>query len=79
MERCSFDVCKKKITIMKFECKFCHKHYCVTHQLPETHVCDIHNSDAYENYKNSTAEYRATIDKDKIRFDKNRAHNNNDW
>lgn len=51
-ERCSCETCTKKIGVMSFECKFCNKKYCITHQLPEAHSCDIKNSDYYNKYNN---------------------------
>lgn len=55
MPCCSHTTCKKKMGLMSFECKFCHKRFCCTHQLPEVHECDIRHSDAYDTYhaKNS--------------------------
>ncbi len=34
------NICKKKTTIMKFVCKYCAKVHCVSHQLPEEHMCE---------------------------------------
>ena len=54
MDRC--DCCRRKVNIMSFTCKFCHKKYCPFHQLPENHKCDIKNSDAYEKYCSTVKE-----------------------
>ena len=79
MERCHFDECKRKINIMKFECRFCHQTFCVNHQLPERHTCDIKKSDAFDDYKKNTLEYVAITDKEKLRIDSNRQHRNVEW
>ena len=49
--RCDFQSCKKKIGILCFHCRFCESNFCVQHQLPETHACDLRNSEAYKVYK----------------------------
>jgi predicted nucleic acid binding AN1-type Zn finger protein len=43
--------CMKSITIMSFHCKFCEQDFCIKHQLPEKHRCDIRNSPYYDEYK----------------------------
>jgi len=35
---CTYLNCKKK-EIIKFECKFCRKNFCINHRLPELHYC----------------------------------------
>lgn len=44
--------CKKSVTIMRFDCKFCEKTYCLKHQLPERHNCNIRESPYFNEYKN---------------------------
>jgi predicted nucleic acid binding AN1-type Zn finger protein len=39
-KRCSFELCKKKCTILDLQCK-CEKTFCGLHRLPETHNCDF--------------------------------------
>jgi predicted nucleic acid binding AN1-type Zn finger protein len=51
IQRCSEDICRKKINIMSFECKFCHSNFCCSHQLPEKHNCNIKQSDFYETFR----------------------------
>ena len=47
MERCACDGCRKRISVMRFKCKFCLKDYCGRHQLPEVHACDLQHSEAF--------------------------------
>jgi predicted nucleic acid binding AN1-type Zn finger protein len=73
-ERCGF--CKKKINILSFTCKFCHSNFCCSHQLPETHKCDIKKSDVFEtfrltntmNYSEDNKEYQHLDNKGLTRF-----------
>lgn len=44
--------CKKSVMIMRFDCKFCEKAYCLKHQLPERHQCNIRESPYFNEYKN---------------------------
>lgn len=44
-------ICRSKINIISFECKFCKINFCSKHQLPEDHHCDIKHSEHYEEYK----------------------------
>ena len=37
MVNCSF--CGKKLDYLPFECKFCGRHFCAEHRLPENHAC----------------------------------------
>jgi predicted nucleic acid binding AN1-type Zn finger protein len=68
MDRCCTPGCKKKINILAFTCKFCEHKYCVSHQLPESHACDIKRSKEYEGYvKKNSAEWVAATDKDAIK------------
>ena len=59
--KCKCNFCNKKISIMRFTCKFCDEIYCVNHQLPENHKCDIKNSSYYDKYKTlkNNNEYKA--------------------
>lgn len=42
MNRCCFDKCNKKLTLVDKSCKcICNKSYCILHRLPETHECII--------------------------------------
>jgi predicted nucleic acid binding AN1-type Zn finger protein len=36
---CNFVECKKKCVLLIGDCKFCEKHYCPMHRLPEKHMC----------------------------------------
>lgn len=55
MERCF--VCRKKVNIMCFTCKFCQCKFCSLHQLPESHECKLKDTEYYHVYcSNSTKE-----------------------
>lgn len=43
--------CKKSCVLMPFKCRFCEFTFCLKHQLPETHKCDIKKSQFFEEYK----------------------------
>lgn len=77
---CAFDTCKKHTTVMKFQCRFCHQCYCIKHQLPEKHTCDVKGSDTYDEYRHGkSAEYLAATDKKSLRIDNHRLHRNVEW
>ena len=48
-------ICKKKIAILRFQCKFCDLAFCSKHQLPEEHMCNIRDSMNFINYKEKTS------------------------
>lgn len=48
---CAQQDCRRKTSILFFECRFCKAKFCSAHQLPESHACDIKSSDAYEKYR----------------------------
>lgn len=75
MERCCADKCKKRINILSFTCKFCAHKFCVSHQLPECHACNIKHSKEFQEYvkKNST-EWAAVSDKEAIKDSVQKAH-----
>ena len=52
MTRC--DCCNKRLGILVFKCKFCEHVFCIGHNLPEVHGCDIKSSAYYETYKTQT-------------------------
>jgi len=58
MERCV--ICKKKVNIMCFVCKFCECKFCCQHQLPEVHNCNMKASEHYVEYRkqNMVVEYK---------------------
>jgi predicted nucleic acid binding AN1-type Zn finger protein len=59
--RCDEDLCRKKINIMSFQCKFCHSNFCCSHQLPEKHHCNIKQSDYFETFRlTNTLDYSTT-------------------
>jgi predicted nucleic acid binding AN1-type Zn finger protein len=37
---CNFADCKKKQALLVGDCKYCDKHFCGTHRLPESHKCE---------------------------------------
>ncbi len=37
--RCSFEDCRKKLTLINIKCCYCELLFCIEHQLPEVHVC----------------------------------------
>lgn len=37
---CNFTECKRKCALIIGNCKFCEKHYCLVHRLPEDHKCE---------------------------------------
>lgn len=49
--RCEKDKCRKHTNVMGFNCRFCHHRFCYKHQLPESHECNVRDSDIYDNYK----------------------------
>ena len=38
-KRCAVDGCRKKLTIMDYDCDKCKSRYCGSHRLPELHTC----------------------------------------
>ena len=38
--RCSFEGCRKKLSLLDLECK-CKNKYCLIHRLPENHNCSF--------------------------------------
>lgn len=48
---CAQQDCRRKTSILYFECRFCHVRFCSGHQLPEAHGCDIKGSDTYSKYR----------------------------
>lgn len=48
-------ICRKKIAILRFQCKFCDLTFCSKHQLPEEHECNIRDSINYGSYKEKTS------------------------
>uniref|UniRef100_A0A6C0KFV6 AN1-type domain-containing protein n=1 Tax=viral metagenome TaxID=1070528 RepID=A0A6C0KFV6_9ZZZZ len=48
MNRCCFDKCNKKLSLVDKSCKcICKNNYCILHRLPESHKCSIQ----YERFK----------------------------
>lgn len=45
-------ICRKRMSLLKFQCKFCDNFYCANHQLPEVHQCNIRDSTYFDVYKN---------------------------
>lgn len=41
--RCNAPACNKSIASMCFDCKCCHKQFCIKHRIPFDHACS--NSD----------------------------------
>jgi predicted nucleic acid binding AN1-type Zn finger protein len=42
MKRCNFTNCKNKLSFSLYDtlfCKYCSKHFCFIHRLPEDHIC----------------------------------------
>lgn len=37
---CNFTDCKRRCALIIGDCKYCEKHYCSVHRLPEDHKCE---------------------------------------
>lgn len=44
-------MCKKKIDMIGFTCKFCNGVFCCKHRLAESHSCDVKNSPIFDKLK----------------------------
>jgi len=68
--RCEMNDCRKRTYPLGFHCKFCCKTFCLKHQLPENHDCDIKGSKYYLEYK--TKEKHANHGNNFIQYEKGR-------
>jgi predicted nucleic acid binding AN1-type Zn finger protein len=49
--KCCIKHCRAHSFLLTFQCRFCDKHYCTYHRLPESHECNYRQSSKYNDFK----------------------------